>query len=383
MKNVIYFCNWSIYARKHLPWEIPCSSTTHIIYAFANCDPLTGEVQLSDKWADEQIVFENDKWTDDSEKQLHGCFYQFNLLKRQHRQLKLFLSIGGYSFAGNFAEMAKDETKRKRFAESAAQHVINLGLDGIDLDWEYADTDEKAQQYVELLRAVRLELDSVALKTGLDRHTFGLSIAAPGSVWYAKHLKIAEMDQFLSFWNIMAYDFAGSWSPQSGHQSNLYGGEISVDQIMNYYVQNGVASEKLILGMPIYGRSFAGTDGLNKPYTSVGEGTQEEGSWERGVWDYKKLPRPGFEAHFDDQCKASYLYNKDTKTLVTYDDVNVVKLKSEYVRQKNLGGGMWWESSADGAGDQSLILNFVEGLHLDKEENCLHYPQSEWRNINN
>lgn len=277
--------------------------------------------------------------------------------------------------------MAKDESKRKRFAESAAHHVINLGLDGIDLDWEYADTPEKAQQYVDILRAVRLELDSVALKTGLDRHTFGLSVAAPGSVWYAKHLKIAEMDQYLSFWNVMAYDFAGSWSPQSGHQSNLYGGEISADSIVSYYINNGVASDKLILGMPIYGRAFAGTDGLNKPYTSVGEGTQEEGSWEKGVWDYKKLPRPGYEEVYDDECKAAYLYNKETKTLVTYDTVDVVKNKAQYVKQRNLGGGMWWESSADKQGDESLVKAFTEGIQLDTDENCLQYPMSEWRNI--
>lgn len=348
-------------------------------------DAATGTVILSDKWADEQIVFEGDRWTDEAEKKLHGCFYQFNLLKKKHRQLKLYLSIGGYTFSANMAAAAADPAKRKQFAQSAAEHVLNLGLDGIDLDWEYADTDEKAQQYVDLLAAVRLELDSAALKTSLPRHQFGLSIAAPGSVWYAKHLKIPEMDRYLSFWNVMTYDFAGSWSPQTGHQSNLVNGEISVDSAVTYYEQQGVAPSKLIMGMPIYGRAFANTDGLNKPYQGLGEGTQEEGSWEKGLWDYKSLPKPGFEEKFDDQCQASYLYNPKERTLITYDNANVAKMKADYVKQKKLGGGMWWETSGDFpiTDERSLIGAFTKDLELETTENCLNYPASEWTNIKN
>ena len=42
-----------------------------------------------------------------------------------------------------------------------------------------------------------------------------------GPLTYEK-LQLAEMDEYLDFWNIMAYDYSGSWDSVSGHAANLY-----------------------------------------------------------------------------------------------------------------------------------------------------------------
>jgi len=57
---------------------------------------------------------------------------------------------------------------------------------------------------------------------------------------------------------------------------------------VDWYKSQGIHPAKLIIGMPLYGRSFLNTDGPGCPFSDIGEG-----SWERGSYDYRALPLPG------------------------------------------------------------------------------------------
>jgi chitinase len=132
--------------------------------------------------------------------------------------------------------------------------------------------------------------------------------------------------------------------------------------------------------MPLYGRSFLATDGPGKPYSGVGEG-----SWEKGVWDYKALPRPGAQEQHDHSLAASWSYDASTKEMVTYDTKPIAQQKVSLIKDWQLGGAMWWESSADKAGSESLISTVYDGLRgcgkIEYRENEVDFPASKYDNL--
>ncbi|CAH7672518.1 family 18 glycoside hydrolase [Phakopsora pachyrhizi] len=386
MVSATYFVNWAIYARSHFPWQVPMDSLTHVFYAFANVRPESGEVYLTDSWADEQIHWADrgDSWNDQGNN-LYGCFNQFRQLKQKHRNLKLLLSIGGWTYSSNFAPGTDSPEKRAKFSSSALGLLEDYGLDGLDIDWEYPTSDKEADQLVQLLKHMRKDLDSHQ-KSKKDKNPYLLTIAAPCGPQHFRQLHLKQMSQYLSFINLMAYDYAGSWDTIAGHQANLRlpnseavnQGNFSTVAAVNYYLEQSVPARKIVIGMPLYGRSFLNTKGIGHSYNGVGQG-----NWESGIYDYKSLPKDNCKLMVDKKAIGAYTYDKSAQELITFDNPTTVNLKVDYVRSKNLGGVMWWESSGDkNISGEALIPMAASKLgSLDNTYNHLKYPGSKWDNL--
>ncbi|GMF68729.1 unnamed protein product [Aspergillus oryzae] len=350
LKSVAYFVNW----------DLPADKLTHILYAFANVRPESGEVYLTDTWSDIEKHYPTDSWNDVGTN-VYGCIKQLFLLKQQNRQLKVLLSIGGWTYSANFAQPASTEAGRTRFAETATRLVLDLGLDD---------------------------------RAAGPQRKFYLTIACPAGKEHYSKLRLREMTPYLDFYNLMAYDYAGSWDSVAGHQANIYPSPdrpgstpfSTVDALTYYETAGLVPRSKIVVGMPIYGRAFTNTDGPGTSFSGVGEG-----SWENGVWDYKALPKPGATEYVDPSIGASWSYDPATRTMVSYDNVRMSEIKATFIRHHGLAGGMWWETSGDKGGktankaDGSLIGTFVEGVGgpaaLDQTPNALAYPESKYDNL--
>ena len=387
-RNVVYYVNWAIYGRDHLPTDLPADQITHVLYSFANVKADSGEVYLTDEWADVQKHFEGDSWSDTGEN-VYGCIGSLFKLKKKNRNFKVLLSIGGWTYSSNFGVSMSTEAGRLKFAQSAVKVLEVNGFDGIDIDWEYPKDTTEAQYFVDALKVLREELKKAEAKRSTPTH-FLITVAVSAGPTNFKTLKIKDMDQYLDFWNLMAYDYAGSWETIAGHQANWYTSgktdgstPFSTDAALRHYLGNGVVAKKMVVGLPMYGRAFAATQGPGSAFNGVGEG-----SWEKGIWDYKALPKGDCQVKNDVGMVASWCYDTGSQTMISYDSPEVIGMKADLIKRYGFGGGMWWESSGDKAiGQGSLLETFVQKVggkgSLEQQNNCLEYPESKYDNIKN
>ncbi|PTD02547.1 Endochitinase 42 [Fusarium culmorum] len=385
--NMVYFVNWGIYERNFQPQDLVTSGITHILYAFLNVQH-DGTVITGDRYADLEKRFVGDSWLESDSENAFGCVKQLFHLKKAHRNIKVLLSIGGWTWSTNFAATAASAVSRSTFAKSAVTLMKDWAFDGIDIDWEYPATDEDAVNMVLLLQAVRSELDDYASRHAPGYH-FLLTIAAPAGPSHYNKLRLRDLGGIVDYVNLMAYDYAGAWHPVTGHNANLYANSdlpqctpFDTDEAVKAYLDAGVPARKLVLGMPIYGRCFLGASGMGEPYSGVGLPDKALGSWEAGVWDYKALLQQGLEITYDEKAQAYYGRYQAGNRICSYDTPESIQKKVHYLKEQGLGGAMFWEASGDGKEHDSLITASSGSLQsLEQAKNLVLYPDSRYANI--
>jgi chitinase len=297
-------------------------------------------------------------------------FRKLNYLKKDNPDLKIMISIGGWSWSENFSDAVLTESSRRKFAETSVRIVDQFDLDGVDIDWEYPGMKgednvfraEDKENFTLMFKAIREALNKLSEKTGKK---YQVSTALPCFPRLFEVTEMGKVSEYLDFVNIMAYDFYVS-GDTAGHHSNLfpsenYDREDSGDKAYNEFTKAGVPPTKLVLGIPFYGRSW-----IMKTADNRGINRQVDSTLRGGGYTFIKdslMVRPGLVKYWDEKAKAPYLWNDETRQLVVYDDEESVKYKCEYVKEKNMGGIMFWQYASDPK--EYLLTTVNEYLYED------------------
>jgi chitinase len=368
-KRVIgYFTEWGVYGRNYHVKNIDTSGSaaklTHINYAFGNV--ANSRCVLGDAYADTDKFYDAglsvdgkaDTWDNGA---LRGSFNQLLKLKKKHPHLKVMISLGGWTWSAGFSDAALPQN-RASFVKSCVDLFIKeprwAGLfDGIDIDWEYPGTcgntcnyrAEDTQNFTALLAEFRTQLN--AAKPGSL-----LTIAAPAGVDKIAKIQVAEVARSLDFINLMTYDMHGAWESTTNFHSPLYNAagnpqkalKYSTDEAVQAWLRGGTPKNKLVVGVPFYGRGWTGVGSANNGLWQSATGGAP-GTYEAGIEDYKVLKNLEARAQKfrHPETQAFWIYDSASRTFWSYDDPTSLANKAQYVRAQGLGGAMFWELSGD------------------------------------
>ncbi|MFJ1790691.1 glycosyl hydrolase family 18 protein [Kitasatospora griseola] len=448
--KVAYFDQWSIYTNAYYLKTMndtgAAGKLDYLIYDFGNIDPTNltcfeankaasqneddpnaGD-GAGDSFADYQKSFGADISVDgvgDTWNQpIVGNFNQLKKLKAKNPNLKVLLSIGGWTYSKYFSDVAATDASRKKFVSSCVDLYIKGNLpvqggyggagtgagifDGIDIDWEYPggnghtgnhSSPNDKQNFTSLLAEFRSQLDAQG-KT--DGKTYGLAAAVGAGQDKIKYVETDKIGQYLTFLDIMTYDMHGGWEAQgpTNHQAPIYtnpndpmnpvpggNGKYSLDNAIKAYtvgdpqygIAGGFPAKKINVGVPFYYRGWTGvTAGNNHGLFQKATGPAPGGSYSgnvNGIKMFKELngfvDNPAY-TYWDDAAKAAYFY--DGTTFWSGENAQSIQAKLDYAHCNGLGGSFAF--SMYDLGTQTALFDKMVTATNGSAANCPAAPNS-------
>jgi chitinase len=296
-------------------------------------------------------------------------------LRETNKALKILISVGGWGGCKYFSDAALNDASRKKFASSAVAMLKKHKLDGVDIDWEYPDQigagniyrPEDKQNFTRFLKAIRDQLDEQGKQDGrTGANHYLLTAATGGDTAFVNHTELGNAQKYLDYVNIMTYDLYHGNDKQTGHHSPLYQsdpephartGSVSA---VDGHIRAGVPANKIVLGLPFYGRGWADAKAENKGLYQPAPGKHSFISYDELVAKY--INKNGFTRYWDDEAKSPYLWNPTSRTFISYADPESLKNRVEYVKSKHLAGVMFWEYIYDLEQKSALLNTLVQDL---------------------
>lgn len=291
------------------PDRIPWQQFTHLVLVFALPTPEGG---LDTRALDELVQ---------------------PLVAEAHRHnRRVVVSIGGAQGYGDaFQRIAASPERLRSFATAVRDYVARHQLDGVDIDWEYwtrqarekrgGNDPVESRMLVDLLAALRRQLPQDVL----------LTTSVFAGHWVGEQY-LPELQQHVDLVALMSFDFTGRWdSSPVGHHADWP----TFKQSVQFLVDRGFRRDKIVAGVPFYGKRFTG--GSNR---------------EVGDVPYRELvPRLA-------DANAGRL--GDTY----YETPDLAARKAQYVVAEGLAGVMAFELSMDAAPDSPASLLGAVNRHL-------------------
>lgn len=319
MRIIAYYPTWSIHGRNYFFKNLPAESLTDVTLAFA-LPRIDGSLNLDEM----------------------GHLNLEELREIGGEGLRIGVAIGGWGTSEEFSAATESESARNHLIESSLDMVGRLNLNYLEIDWEYPANAHQTNNLKLLLEGLRRRLPA----------SVQLSICVP---CFQGDFKIKDLHQLVDFVVLMGYDMAGSWSAQSGHHSALLP---NIQNHVEYLAQiEGIPVGKIVLGCPLYARTFANCLAANRPFSGPGLGSFGE----QGSMDYKDVIKYCREIMYDPDQVSHYATFENN--FMTFEGPTSLQVKCNWIKNNGLSGIAFWQAAGDGNDSDSLIkqaANFLK-----------------------
>ena len=359
-----YLASWKVRTDGPRIKDIPARELTHLMYAFGAVSA-EGLAELTDPCVDAGAC-------DDTAPSgpRGGNFAQLAELKRGSPQLRVLISLGGWSGSKYFSAAAATPISRARFAQSVIDAFFRPypGLfDGVDVDWEFPVSGGRPGNLKSIKDGTNFTLLIAELRrrladlSAVERRDLELTIAVSADPDEIANLEAAALARQVERINLMAYDYHAG-SAVAGFNAPLFACAddpnpgLNVDASVKALMRAGVPPGKVALGVPFYGRAVADVPQEKGGLFQQGTTASEEWGGSEGI-DYRDLvarrpEKQGFRRYWSDEAQVPWLYDSARRVWISYDDPLSIARKAMYARAHGLAGIMIWDLLAD---DGSLL----------------------------
>ena len=280
---------------------------------------------------------------------------------------KFLLSLGGWGNDIGFEVISADADLRELFINNLASICLINGYDGIDLDWEFPDSENDKEN----LNLLVSEMDSIF---SIINPEWLITMAIPVSNWYGQWHDFEFLNQYVDFFNAMTYGTHGNWSSHSGHLSPLYPSPVGDpdgschDNMFYLSTIRNIPKSKINIGMPFWGLKWNSPD-INEPFTG--------NTTDIYFNEINNLIGDGWTEYWDSDALCPYLIKNDNTQIITYENPLSIGIKCQYAIEEGLGGLMIWALSYDKTDNgQELIQSIQENYLKTFPEESLLIPEN-------
>ena len=247
--------------------------------------------------------------------------------------VKVVLTVTNFGYQRNIV-LLSDTNKQNTMISNLITLLKARNGDGVNFDLESIDSTQRAHLVFFMQKAAqRIKAQIPAAE---------ISMAAPAVDW-RKGWDLAQLGQICDYLIVMGYDYYWSGSTTAGPVAPLVGRTYCVSNSITYYLNAGVPSSRLWLGVPWYGYDFHVVSNARMAPTVTGSVADAR------TYTVAQTMAQVYGKSFDDTYKVPWFgYFNNEWRQVWYDDSLSLAMKYSLVNAQNLGGIGIWALSYDG-----------------------------------